>query len=94
MLFMFDVVELVLWPTILQECCDLWVSILEHNRYVEFNLVCDRGTKFGFSAPGVQVEAFLVSLPTVAKWKYMHVPEENSKEHKLIEVLKTPRDWV
>ena len=65
------------------------------NRYIEFILVVDRGTRFGFSAPGIiPVDGFLISLPITAMWKYMYTPEEGSEEHKMLEVLKNPREWV
>jgi len=64
-------------------------------RYIEFILVVDRGTRFGFSAPGIiPVDGFLISLPITAMWKYMYTPEEGSEEHKMLEVLKNPREWV
>ena len=63
-------------------------------RYVEFNLVIDRGTKFGLFTPGIRVESILMSMPLKARWEYMHMPGEGSKEHQLLQVLKKPRDWV
>ncbi|KAJ3392502.1 Coproporphyrinogen-III oxidase [Entophlyctis sp. JEL0112] len=67
---------------------------LRRGRYVEFNLVIDRGTKFGLATPGARIESIMCSLPLTARWEYMHAPEEGSKEAKLIEVLKAPREWV
>ena len=67
---------------------------LRRGRYVEFNLVYDRGTKFGFQTPGARIESILMSLPLTARWEYMHLPKLGSKEHELLEVLKNPRDWV
>ncbi|KAJ3184544.1 Coproporphyrinogen-III oxidase [Geranomyces variabilis] len=67
---------------------------LRRGRYVEFNLVNDRGTKFGLATPGVRIESVLMSLPLTARWEYCHTPEEGSPEAKLLEVLKNPRDWV
>jgi len=67
---------------------------LRRGRYVEFNLVYDRGTKFGFQTPSARIESILMSLPLTARWEYMHVPELGSKEKELLDVLKEPRDWV
>jgi coproporphyrinogen III oxidase len=67
---------------------------LRRGRYVEFNLIWDRGTKFGLQTPGARIESIFMSLPLTARWEYMHVPEKNSREEKLIDVLRNPRDWV
>jgi coproporphyrinogen III oxidase len=68
-------------------------QLWRRGRYVEFNLVCDRGTRYGLES-GRRIESVLASLPPLVRWRYAFEPEPGTPEARLLAEFLQPRDWL
>lgn len=69
-------------------------QLLRRGRYLEFNLLYDRGVKFGLANANPRVEGVMVSAPPLIAWEYNHKIEEGSEEERLMKILKQPIEWA
>ncbi|KAL8453277.1 hypothetical protein Emag_001943 [Eimeria magna] len=87
-------------PIVERRCCEPFTEEqrrwqqLRRGFYVEFNLVYDRGTRFGLLLPGSRPDNVLMSLPLQARWQADHEPAPSSPEEESLRIFKQPRDWI
>ncbi|KAL8273315.1 hypothetical protein Esti_002816 [Eimeria stiedai] len=87
-------------PIVERRCCEPFTEQerrwqqLRRGFYAEFNLVYDRGTRFGLLLPGSRADNILMSLPLQARWQADHEPPAASPEQESLRVFRHPKDWV
>ena len=93
LVFMKNYIPYLQRPSVYTPAQRQW-QLTRRSRYCEFNLLHDRGTKFGFNTPNANIENILLSMPPLASWKFKDTADITAREQEVIDIVRTPIDWV